>query len=147
MSSISYNYDGKNASSVPRSYKNSVFNGNKFNESFLLNDNCGIYNKDSFHDSECDHDIFDYNNRFEVQTCRLLSLADLKHENIDVQNTILCFLNRLISFGVVGFRIDASRHIAAKNLNTIVQKLDYLQPEVIFYILFFKLKYLAFWLK
>lgn len=155
MSSVVYKYDGnkdkskEDLNTVPRSSGGSAFDANEFNESFTATGQCGTYNKDSFHDAQCNGNINNYNNRFEVQTCRLVSLSDLKHEDQNVQNIIACFLNRLIDYGVVGFRIDASRHIAAKNLGEIIQKLKYLKSDVNFLACFkvIKFLYLVFWLK
>ena len=52
--------------------------------------------------------IEDYNNRDQVRNCRLSSatdeLSDLNPGNEWVQTKIVGFLNKLISFGVAGFR-------------------------------------------
>ncbi len=81
----------------------------------------GLYSAQSFHD--CGGQIYDYTNKDEVQNCELLGLSDLNQSLPEVQNTILAYLNDLISLGVDGFRIDAAKHIAAEDLKAITDQL------------------------
>ncbi|KAH7318858.1 glycoside hydrolase family 13 protein, partial [Rhizoctonia solani] len=97
----------------------------------------GIYDAVDFH--HCGNppgdDIADYKNRTQVQTCELLNLADLATDTEHVRSRLADYLNDLISLGVVGFRIDAAKHIAAEDLSNILNRLEsnvYITQEVIF---------------
>lgn len=95
-----------------------------------------LYSYDDFH--HCgrngNDDIKNFYDLYELQNCELVNLADLKTESISVQNTIATYLNKLISFGVKGFRIDAAKHMPAKDIASIVSKLSkqvYIVQELI----------------
>ncbi len=85
-----------------------------------------LYSYDDFY--HCDltpnDDISNYNSREQVQTCELVNLADLKSSDPAVQQKIADYLNDLLSLGVTGFRFDASKHMAASDLNAIVALLN-----------------------
>jgi alpha-amylase len=66
--------------------------------------------------------ISDYNNRYQVQNCELVGLADLKTENTYVQDTIAAYLNDLVNIGVAGFRLDASKHMPTGDISAILAK-------------------------
>lgn len=68
-------------------------------------------------------DIANYQDREQVQTCELLNLADLATETDGVRETIVAYLEDLLSLGVAGFRIDAAKHIAAEDLEAITSEL------------------------
>ena len=68
--------------------------------------------------------ITDYNNRWNVQNCELVGLPDLNTSSAYVQSTIANYLNDLLSIGVSGFRFDASKHIAAGDLQGILAKVN-----------------------
>lgn len=55
--------------------------------------------------------IKNYTNAFEVRNCRLEEMPDLNHSKESVQDKIAEYLNRLISYGVAGFRVDAVKHM------------------------------------
>ena len=55
--------------------------------------------------------IKNYTNAFEVRNCRLEAMPDLNQSKESVQDKIAEFLNRLISYGVAGFRVDAVKHM------------------------------------
>lgn len=84
----------------------------------------GLYDESDFHnytgdggpEEPCDTDVARYFDRWEVQTCRLVSLADLNTGKPDVQQTIADYLASLADAGVAGFRLDAAKHIAADEL-------------------------------
>ena len=85
----------------------------------------GLYEYDDFHHcglSGRSDDIYSYRNKLEVQTCELLNLADLDTGSSKVQGLIAAYLNDLLSLGVTGFRIDASKHIDASELKVILGK-------------------------
>lgn len=82
----------------------------------------------------CATDISNYNNRWEVQNCDLVGLNDLKTSSNYVQQKIADYMNDLISVGVAGFRIDASKHIPAGDIAAIKARLNgnpYIFQEVI----------------
>ena len=62
-----------------------------------------------FHQPYCD--IYDYNNVDEVRNCYLVSLNDLNGGSDYVRQKIADYINDLISIGVKGFRVDASKHM------------------------------------
>ncbi|MGE5657959.1 MAG: alpha-amylase [Actinomycetota bacterium] len=72
--------------------------------------------------------------RWEVQNCRLLNLADLKTESTSVRRKIASYLNDLMGLGVAGFRIDSAKHIPVTDLEAIfkqVQGNPFIYQEVI----------------
>lgn len=60
--------------------------------------------------------IDDYTNRTQVQNCELLGLADLNTGSVAVQTTIRNYMNGLLGMGVAGFRIDATKHMLASDI-------------------------------
>ena len=93
----------------------------------------GGYGPQDFH--SCKTNISNYNDRYQVQNCRLVCLQDLDTGSDYVRSEIAAYLNDLISLGVRGFRVDASKHIAAGDLEAIRGKLTdqsvYIEHEVI----------------
>ncbi|MCH9277140.1 type I pullulanase [Bifidobacterium amazonense] len=79
------------------------------------------YTKENFHD--CDKNIGDYTNADEVQNCRLTGLQDLDTSQEYVQDKLADYMNRLLQLGVYGFRVDAVKHIANKDVAAIKAKL------------------------
>ncbi len=80
-------------------------------------------------------DIQNFNDRYELQNCELLDLADLKTESDKVRNTLASYLNHLLDLGVNGFRLDAAKHIPAEDLLAIKGKLKrsaYFYEEIIY---------------
>jgi len=55
--------------------------------------------------------IENYNDPIQVRNCELSSLRDLKGDKAYVRQHVTEFLNKLISFGVAGFRVDAAKHM------------------------------------
>jgi len=82
----------------------------------------GIYGAADFND--CRSNIANYQDRYQVQNCRLVSLQDLRTGSEYVRNTLAGYLNDLIGLGVKGFRIDAAKHIPAADLTAIKAKLS-----------------------
>lgn len=68
--------------------------------------------------------INDYGNRFEVQNCELVGLADLDTDANYVQNTVAAYMNDLVNIGVAGFRLDASKHMPAGDISAILSKVN-----------------------
>jgi len=80
-----------------------------------------IYTAENFHNCALteNNQIVDFTDRAQVQTCELLGLSDLKTGSEAVQKLIVAYLKDLLSLGVDGFRIDAAKHISAKELEQI----------------------------
>ncbi|WP_264632288.1 carbohydrate-binding module family 20 domain-containing protein [Microbacterium hydrothermale] len=89
--------------------------------SFGVDNFPGLYSSWDFND--CRSNISNYNDRYNVQNCRLVSLQDLRTGSDYVRGKIAGYLNDLISLGVSGFRIDAAKHMPAGDLAAIKAKL------------------------
>ncbi|KHD88620.1 MAG: alpha-amylase [Bdellovibrio sp. ArHS] len=97
----------------------------------------GLYSYKDFH--HCgrngNDNIINYKDRYEVQNCELVDLADLATETEYVRDRLAQYLNKLLDLGVAGFRIDAAKHIPAQDLAAIYSKLKrsaYIYHEVIY---------------
>ncbi len=80
-------------------------------------------------------DIVNFSDRYELQNCELLDLADLATGSEKVRSTLANYLNHLLDLGVDGFRIDAAKHIPATDLAAIKSKLKrsaYIYQEIIY---------------
>ena len=80
------------------------------------------------------HDLNDFSDRFEVQNCELLGLADLDSGNANVRTGLRNFLQNVMDIGVDGFRVDAAKHTDASDLRAIFDGLNpapYAVQEVI----------------
>ncbi|HSH02881.1 MAG TPA: carbohydrate-binding module family 20 domain-containing protein [Anaerolineae bacterium] len=96
----------------------------------------GLYGYNDFH--HCgrngNDDIQNYGDRWEVQNCELVNLADLDTGSEYVRSQLAAYLNDLIGMGVAGFRLDASKHMSTDDVNNIVNRLNgnpYIFQEVI----------------
>jgi alpha-amylase len=69
-------------------------------------------------------DIVNYQDRWEVQNCELVNLADLNTGSEYVRNKLAAYMNDLLSLGVAGFRIDAAKHMDTNDVNAIVSRLN-----------------------
>ncbi|GLY15595.1 alpha-amylase [Kineosporia sp. NBRC 101677] len=88
----------------------------------------GLYMKDDFHQAaDCPTSSGDVENYDDVQQahfCRLGKLEDLKTESDYVRGAITKYLNKLVGYGVSGFRVDAAKHIPRADLKAIIDGLD-----------------------
>jgi alpha-amylase len=89
----------------------------------------GLYDRGNFHHypADCptpDGNIDDFNNYLQATKCELVSLSDLRTESDKVRNTLAAYLNKLLSYGVSGFRVDAAKHIGETDLAAIEAKLN-----------------------
>jgi alpha-amylase len=87
------------------------------------------YDPSDFHVKvgECpssDGGIQDFNNKLQVFKCNLVGLEDLRTETDKVQGTLAAYLNKLIGYGVSGFRVDAAKHIGQDDLDAIYARLN-----------------------
>ncbi|GAB4155902.1 MAG: carbohydrate-binding module family 20 domain-containing protein [Cyanobacteria bacterium J069] len=78
----------------------------------------GVYQPQDFND--CRRSIETYQNHDEVTGCELVGLADLKTSAPYVQQRLADYLTDLASLGIDGFRIDAAKHINARDLAAIL---------------------------
>jgi alpha-amylase len=88
----------------------------------------GIYSTADFHHSptdcpQSDGTIHDFNNYTEVTRCELVGLSDLRTETTKVRDTTAAYLNKLLSYGVSGFRVDAAKHVGQADLAAIESRL------------------------
>ncbi|GGT32462.1 alpha-amylase [Streptomyces kurssanovii] len=81
----------------------------------------GLYSSPDM--DNCTSQITNYQDRGNVQNCELVGLADLDTGEEYVRGKIAGYLNDLLSLGVDGFRIDASKHMPADDLAAIKGKL------------------------
>ncbi|MGV9988726.1 alpha-amylase [Streptomyces olivaceus] len=93
----------------------------------------GLYSSPDFDD--CTAQIGNYQDRYNVQHCELVGLADLDTGEEYVRGRVAGYLDDLLSLGVDGFRIDAAKHIPAADLANIRSRLSdpsvYWKQEVI----------------
>lgn len=80
-----------------------------------------IYSPQDFHTS-CP--ITSYGDRWQVQNCELVGLADLDTDAEYVQTTIAAYLNDLTNIGVKGFRLDASKHMPSGDIASILSNVN-----------------------
>ncbi|MBQ4849935.1 alpha-amylase family protein [Pseudoalteromonas sp. MMG012] len=82
--------------------------------------NFPTYSPQDFH-TTCAINGEDYaNNAWRVQNCELVSLTDLDTDSSYVQSQLSGYLNSLVEAGVAGFRLDASKHMPAQDIATIL---------------------------
>jgi alpha-amylase len=77
----------------------------------------GLYTQNDFH-APCP--ITNYQSAANVQDCELFSLPDLNTGIPSVRQKIAGYLTMLVNLGVVGFRIDAAKHIQQVELDSII---------------------------
>lgn len=85
-------------------------------------------------DFHTDCNISSYADRLQVQTCRLSGLPDLNTGRAATQDKLRAYLQALINAGVKGFRIDGAKHIAASEIEAVLNGLTgdfYVFQEVI----------------
>ncbi|MGP3979506.1 alpha-amylase [Streptomyces sp. KR80] len=73
---------------------------------------------------DCRHEVSNYQDRYHVQHCELLKLADLDTGEEYVRSRIAAYLDDLLSLGVDGFRIDAAKHVPVADLSAIKGRLS-----------------------
>ncbi|MER7396385.1 alpha-amylase family protein [Streptomyces sp. NPDC000151] len=82
----------------------------------------GIYQPQDMDD--CTAQVGNYQDRWNVQHCELVGLADLDTGEPYVRTRLAQYLNDLLSLGVDGLRIDAAKHIPAEDLAAIKGQLS-----------------------
>lgn len=94
----------------------------KYNHSDLFGDGSASYGYDDF--GPCYETISDWNDKWAVQNCQLLELADLNTGDPQVRAQIRRYLNGLVDLGVAGFRVDASKHVPEAHIGDIFNNLN-----------------------
>jgi len=84
------------------------------------------YSSQDFHQPYCE--ISNYNDPNDVRNCYLVSLNDLDGGKDYVRGKIADYLNDMVSMGVKGFRVDASKHMWPGDLEAIQSRVQDL-PE------------------
>ncbi len=74
--------------------------------------------------SSTDGGIQDFNNKNQVFKCNLVGLEDLDTDKADVQRELAAYLNKLLGYGVSGFRVDAAKHVGQDDLDAIYSRLN-----------------------
>ncbi|XP_066940330.1 alpha-amylase 1-like [Macrobrachium rosenbergii] len=90
------------------------------------------YSGFDFNDGNCQTasgSIEDYSDANQVRNCKLTGLNDLNQGTEYVRGKILDYLNKLIDYGVAGFRVDASKHMWPGDMKAIFDDLKDLNTE------------------
>lgn len=97
------------------------FNGTRYTKY----NHTGLYSRNDFHfcGKNGNNQIVNFKDRYEVQFCELLGLADLRTESEYVRDTLADYLNRLLDLGVSGFRVDAAKHMPADDVQAVLARL------------------------
>ncbi|XP_055907429.1 alpha-amylase 2-like [Eupeodes corollae] len=64
-----------------------------------------------------------------IRNCEILQLPDLDHFQVSVTQKLVDFFNKLIKFGVAGFRIDSAKYIWPVDIKKIFGKLNNLNTD------------------
>lgn len=104
--------------------------------SYSKYDYAGLYTPSNFHSypadcpvppnagsSDREGTIADFNDYTQVFNCELVGLADLQTQTGYVRDTLAAYLNKLIGYGVSGFRVDSAKHIGQTDLAAIESRL------------------------
>jgi alpha-amylase len=104
--------------------------------SYSKYDYAGLYGPSDFHSYPADcpvppdansgsleGSIADFNDYTQVYKCELVGLSDLRTESDYVRGRLAAYLNKLISYGVSGFRVDSAKHIGVADLLAIEARL------------------------
>jgi alpha-amylase len=101
----------------------------------------GLYAYDDFHHCgrhreslDTFDNILNWTDRYEIQNCELVNLADLATEKPRVRRTLAEYLQRFLDIGAAGFRIDAAKHVPPEDLAAVTSMLTrpaYILQELI----------------
>ncbi|WP_329580709.1 alpha-amylase family glycosyl hydrolase [Kitasatospora sp. NBC_01250] len=103
------------------------YGGASFNPATFTYNNVPYTSADFHFSPPCpnaDMSITDWNNVTQVQDCDLSSLSDLATEQDDVRAKLAGYLNKLVGYGVDGFRMDAAKHIAQADMANILSRVN-----------------------
>jgi alpha-amylase len=95
--------------------------------SYTKYDYPGLYTEGNFHHpgAGCPTTggIDDFNDYTQVFKCELVGLSDLRTETDYVRGRLAGYLNKLLGYGVSGFRVDAAKHVGQADLQAIIARL------------------------
>jgi alpha-amylase len=93
-----------------------------------------LYDQADFHhngqDLSSNCEVSNYQDKWNVQNCDLVGLPDLCTGCQKVQGTISRYLEKLLSLGVKGFRIDAAKHQDASQLAELLSQVSGPKPYI-----------------
>lgn len=78
------------------------------------------YTPDDFHNT-CT--IENYLNLSQIRNCELVGLRDIDQSKPHVRHILVNYMNKLIDYGVAGFRIDGAKHMNPNDLKVIYKSL------------------------
>ncbi|XP_074600150.1 alpha-amylase-like [Brevipalpus obovatus] len=120
VGSTTFPYDGKGFSGAPFYGTNKSYPGVPYTyENFNSKSACPTQSGD----------IEDPNDPVQLRVCELTDLNDLNNGQEYVQNKIAEALNKLISLGIAGIRVDASYMSWPEDLGNIFRKLSHLNAK------------------
>jgi alpha-amylase len=95
-----------------------------FGSVFRKYDYPGLFSYFDFHHCGRNGDdrLVNWADLFEVQNCELFRLADLNIASEKVIGAQVNYLNRLTSLGVIGFRVDAAKHMPSAELSQLLAR-------------------------
>jgi alpha-amylase len=70
----------------------------------------------------------DFNDTIQVRNCRLFGLPDLKTNKIWVRDQFANYLNKMVNWGVAGFRFDAARYVLPAEILASLNRVSSLNP-------------------
>ncbi|XP_052870558.1 alpha-amylase 2-like [Anopheles cruzii] len=73
--------------------------------------------------------IYDYNNPNEVRNCQLVGLPDLNQGVQWVRDRIVDLMNKMVGYGVAGYRVDAVKHMWPGDLQAIYSRMNNLPTD------------------
>jgi alpha-amylase len=85
----------------------------------------GLFAETDFHEPPCVIQPSDYQDSADhVRICELDGLADLKTSDDGVREKIAGYLESMVDIGVLGFRVDAAKHMYPGDLDAIVSRVN-----------------------
>ncbi|KAJ3319552.1 hypothetical protein HDV06_006200, partial [Boothiomyces sp. JEL0866] len=96
-----------------------AWNSHAFSENFP---DAG-YTAAHFHDQKCNGPI-NWGDINSIYNCQLSTLADVDTANSFVQQSVSNFLNKLLEYGVAGFRFDAAKEMPSADIAGFLSRLN-----------------------
>ncbi|KAJ8925514.1 hypothetical protein NQ315_009353 [Exocentrus adspersus] len=82
-----------------------------------------------FHNFHKSCAVNNYNDAENVRNCEIVHLRDLDQSQEYVRQTIVQYLDHLVSLGVAGFRVDAAKHMWPSDLGVIYSRVNDLSTD------------------
>jgi len=74
-------------------------------------------------------EIWDWDDPIQVRNCMLVGLRDLRGGTTWVRDQTAAYMNKLIGWGVAGFRVDAAKHMWPEDLRQTLNRLNFLNTQ------------------